>query len=93
MQEISEILKLANKEKFPVTVRGGGSGMAGGAVPNIDCVLLSLERLNKIEEISKEDLMLTAQAGVPYGEMVDKALAEGMFFAPRRGIWVLIVVA
>lgn len=84
-QEISEILKLANKEKFPVIVRGGGSGMAGGAVPNIDCVLLSDERLNQIEEISKEDLMLTAQAGVPYGEMVDKALAEGMFFAPRPG--------
>ncbi len=84
-QEISEILKLANKEKFPVIVRGGRSGMAGGAVPNIDCVLLSLERLNKIEEISKEDLMLTAEAGVPYGEMVDKALEYGMFFAPRPG--------
>jgi len=84
-QEISEILKLANKEKFPVIVRGGGSGMAGGAVPNIDCVLLSLERLNKIEELSKEDLMVTVEAGVPYGEMCGVVEAEGMFFAPRPG--------
>lgn len=84
-QEISEILKLANKKKFPVIVRGGGSGMAGGAVPNIDCVLLSLERMNKIVEISKEDLMISVEAGKPYGEMCEAVEAEGMFFAPRPG--------
>ena len=84
-QEISEILKLANKEKFPVIVRGGGSGMAGGAVPNIDCVLLSLERLNKIEEVAKANLMITAQAGVSYGDLVKAAEDAGMFFPPKPG--------
>ena len=84
-EEIAEIMKLANKDKFVVIVRGGGSGMAGGAVPNENCVVLSMERLNKIEELSKEDLMVTAQAGVPYGEMCDIVEQEGMFFPPRPG--------
>jgi len=84
-QEISEILKLANEEKFPVIVRGGGSGMAGGAVPNIDCVLLSMERLDKIEEVDKANLMITAQAGVSYGELTKAAEDAGMFFPPHPG--------
>lgn len=84
-QEVSEILKLANKKKFPVIVRGGGSGMAGGAVPNMDCVLLSLERMNKIVELSKEDMMITVEAGLPYEDMCDAVEDEGMFFAPRPG--------
>ena len=84
-EEISEILKLANKEKFPVVVRGGGSGLAGGAIPTIDCVLLSLERLDKIEEIHKESLMITAQAGVTYAELVKATEDAGMFFPPKPG--------
>ena len=84
-EEISQILKLANKEKFPVVVRGGGSGLAGGAIPTIDCVLLSVERLDKIEEIDKANLMITAQAGVTYAELVKAAEDSGMFFPPKPG--------
>ncbi len=84
-EEISQILKLANKERFPVVVRGGGSGLAGGAMPTIDCVLLSVERLDKIEEIDKANLMITAQAGVTYAELVGAAEDSGMFFPPKPG--------
>jgi len=84
-QEISEILKLANKEKFPVIVTGGRSGLVGGAIPNIDCVLLSEERLDKIEEVDKANLMITAQAGVSYGDLVKAAEDAGMFFPPKPG--------
>ena len=45
-KEISEIVKLANKEITPIVIRGGGTGLAGGAIPNIDCILLSVERLD-----------------------------------------------
>ena len=77
--EISDILKLANEEKFPVVVRGGGSGLSGGAIPTIDCVLLSLERFNRIEEVDRNSLMITAQAGVSYAELVNAAEDAGMF--------------
>ena len=84
-KEISEILKMANKEKFPVVIRGGGSGLAGGAIPTLDCVLLSLERLDKIEEVDKTSLMITAQAGVTYEDLVKAAEDAGMFFPPKPG--------
>jgi len=84
-EEIAQILKLANKEKFPVIVRGGGSGLAGGAIPTIDCVLLSVERLNKIEEVDKANLMITAQGGVPYEDLITAVEDEGMFFPPKPG--------
>jgi len=84
-EEISGILKLANKEKFPVVVRGGGSGLSGGAIPTIDCVLLSLERLDKIEEVDGANLMVTAQAGVSYAELVEASEDAGMFFPPKPG--------
>ena len=84
-QEISQILKLANKEKFPVIVTGGRSGLAGGAIPNIDCVLLSEERLDKIEEVDKANLMITAQAGVSYADLTKAAEDADMFFPPKPG--------
>ena len=84
-EEISQILKLANKEKFPVIVRGGGSGLAGGAIPTIDCVLLSVERLDKIEEIDKANIMITAQGGVTYSTLIEAAEEAGMFFPPKPG--------
>jgi glycolate oxidase len=84
-EEVSGILKLANEEKFPVIVRGGGSGLAGGAIPTIDCALVSLERLNWIEEVDKASLMITAQAGVSYAELVKAAEDAGMFFPPKPG--------
>ena len=83
--EISDILKLANEDQFPVVVRGGGSGLSGGAIPTIDCVLLSLERFNKIEEVDRNSLMITAQAGVSYAELVNAAEDAGMFFPPKPG--------
>ncbi len=84
-EEVSGIMKLANREKFPVVVRGGGSGLSGGAVPTIDCVLLSLERLDKIEEVDRPNLMITAQAGVSYAELVKASEDAGMFFPPKPG--------
>ena len=84
-EEIAQILKLANKEKFPVVVRGGGSGLAGGAIPTIDCVLLSVERLDKIEEVDKANLMITAQGGVTYEGLIEATEDAGMFFPPKPG--------
>src|SRR5688500_18281596 len=51
-QEIAAILTYCNKHNIPVTPRGGGSGVTGGALPVHKGVVLSLERLNKIIEIN-----------------------------------------
>lgn len=58
--EVSSILKLANREKISVFPVGGRTGLAGGAVPDKPGIILSLERMNKIE-IDRDNLMAVAE--------------------------------
>src|SRR5262245_7566754 len=46
--EVSEILKICNAYKIPVTPRGAGTGLSGGAIPTHQGIVLSMERFNKI---------------------------------------------
>ena len=75
-EEVSSIMKLANIEKTPVYVRGGGTGMAGAAIPTLDGVVISMERFDKIEEIDTRSLMAVAQAGVTLGQLLEAAQGE-----------------
>lgn len=84
-EEISEILKLANRQNTPIYVRGGGTGMAGAAIPTRDGVVLSMERFDKIEEIDTRSLMAVAQAGVTLGDLLEAADAQNMSFPPHPG--------
>lgn len=84
-EEISKILKLANREKAPVFPRGGGTGLCGGAIPTQDGVVLSLERLDKVEEVDKENLMVVAQAGVTLEQLIKAAEDAGLFFPLHPG--------
>ena len=79
--EISAIMKLANREKIPVTPRAAGSGLSGGAVPIYGGILLSVERMNKILEIDTANLMAVVEPGVVTNKF-DQALKNyGLFFA------------
>ncbi len=84
-EEVSEILKLANRENTIVYPRGGGTGLVGGAIPTEDGVVLSLERLDKVEEVDKENLMVVAQAGVTLGQLIETVEDAGLFFPPHPG--------
>ncbi len=59
--EITEIMKLANQERIPVTPRGAGSGLSCGAVPVYGGILLSLERMNRILEIDRNAFLLPSK--------------------------------
>ncbi|MFH1489383.1 MAG: FAD-linked oxidase C-terminal domain-containing protein, partial [Pseudomonadota bacterium] len=80
--QISEILKLANKEAFPVIARGAGTGLTGLAVPINGGLILDLSRMNKIIEINIEDRLVVVEPGVVYADL-EKALSpHGFFFPP-----------
>ncbi len=79
--EIAEIIKLANVKKFPVTPRGAGSGLSGGAVPLYGGVVLSLERMNRIIEIDKQNMMVVVEPGVVTNDINDRVKELGLFFA------------
>ncbi len=81
-EEVSAILKLANREKFPVVARGAGTSLAGLAVPEQGGLILDLGRMDKIIEISIEDRLAVVQPGLIYAEL-DRALSpHGFFFPP-----------
>jgi len=80
-KEISDILKLANEKLIPVTPRGAGSGLSGGAVAVCGGILLSVERMNKILEIDSENLMIVVEPGVITND-INRALQKyNLFFA------------
>jgi len=80
-QEIAAIMKLANRENIPVTPRGAGSGLSGGAVPLHGGILLSTERMNEILEVDKENLVVVVEPGVITNEVNNRLKDLGLWFA------------
>ncbi|MCX6004029.1 MAG: FAD-binding oxidoreductase [Chloroflexi bacterium] len=84
-QEVSEILKLANQDRTPVFVRGGGTGLCGGSIPTRDGLLISMERFNRVIEMDTDNLMITVEAGVTLADILKAADAAGLIFPPHPG--------
>lgn len=81
-QEISAIMRICNEHLIPVTPRGAGTGLSGGALPNLGGVLISTERLNSILEIDERNLQVTTEPGV-ITEVLQNAVKEkGLFYPP-----------
>lgn len=81
-EEISKIMKLCNEHVIPVTPRGGGTGLSGGALPVQHGVVVSMERFNKIIRIDELNLQATVEPGV-ITEVFQNAVKEkGLFYPP-----------
>lgn len=78
--EVSEVLKICNQHKQPIVVQGGLTGLAGGATPRKGEVAISLERLNKIEEVDVVSGTMTVQAGATLQQVQERAEDEGLYF-------------
>jgi len=81
-EEISAILKVCNQHKIPVTPRGAGTGLAGGAIPVQKGVVISMERFNKILEIDELNLQATVEPGVITEVFQNAVKAKGLFYPP-----------
>lgn len=75
VQEVAEVVKLANRFIIPIVPRGAGTGLACGAVALKGGIVLSVERLNEILEIDQENMLIVVEAGVTT-EKVQKAANE-----------------
>ena len=81
-KEIMEILRLAYRESIPVTPRGLGTGLSGGAVPVHGGIVLSCERMDRIREIDRDNLMVITEPGIITGQLQQTVEAEGLFYPP-----------
>jgi glycolate oxidase len=80
--QVAEVLKLAQRERVPVTPRGAGTGLSGGAVPVYGGIVLSLEKMKRIVEIDHDNLMVIVEPGVITAELHKAVEAEGLFYPP-----------
>ncbi len=80
--EVSEILRVASEEGFPVIPRGAGSGRAGGSIPVPEGLVLSLERLTTIHQIDGDNLLADVDPGVVTGVLHQRVQAEKLFYPP-----------
>jgi glycolate oxidase len=81
-QEISALIKICNEHVIPVTPRGGGTGLTGGALPHFGGLVISMERFNEILEIDERNLQVTTEPGV-ITEVLQNAVKEkGLFYPP-----------
>jgi glycolate oxidase len=81
-QAISAVLSYCNTHRIPVTPRGAGTGLSGGALPIHGGVLLSMERFNRILEIDERNLQATVEPGVINEVFQEAVKAKGLFYPP-----------
>ena len=79
--EIAGVMRLANRERIPVTPRGAGSGLSCGAVPISGGILLSLERMNRILEIDRKNMVVVVEPGVVTNDINEAVREHGLFYA------------
>ncbi len=82
VEEIAALLKICNQYLIPVTPRGAGTGLTGGALPHLGGLVISMERFNSILEIDERNLQVTTEPGV-ITEVLQNAVKEkGLFYPP-----------
>jgi glycolate oxidase len=83
--EVSAIMKLCRAERVPVTVRGGGTGLAAGCVPSPDGIVLSTELMNRVMDADTANATITVQAGVPLRKLYEEVARMNLYFPPHPG--------
>ncbi|MHC4942343.1 MAG: FAD-binding oxidoreductase [Planctomycetota bacterium] len=81
-EEVSRIMRLASELRIPVTPRGGGTGLSGGALAVRGGICLSLERMNAILEIDEANLVARVQPGVITAEFQQAVEEKNLFYPP-----------
>jgi len=84
-QEIGQVVKICHENKLPLTVRGAGTNLSGGTIPEGTGVVLLTGRLNKILEINEADMYAVVQPGVVTADLAAAVEAKGLFYPPDPG--------
>lgn len=80
--EISLLLKICNQYLIPVTPRGAGTGLTGGALPHLGGLVISMERFNSILDIDERNLQVTTEPGVITEVLQNTVKEKGLFYPP-----------
>lgn len=87
VEQVAAIAKLCHEQKIPLTTRGAGTGLSGGALPIKGGVLLSMEKFNRILAIDERNLQATVEPGVINYLFQEEVKKVGLFYPPDPASW------
>ncbi len=87
VEQVAAIAKVCNTNKIPLTTRGAGTGLSGGALPVKGGVLLSMEKFNKILKIDERNLQATVEPGVINYTFQEEVKKLNLFYPPDPASW------
>jgi FAD/FMN-containing dehydrogenase len=79
-EDVSALLRLCHREGVPVTTQGGMTGLVRAALPNANEIVLSMERMNSVEEVDVSGGVAIAQAGTPLQKLQERVEQDGLMF-------------
>jgi glycolate oxidase len=80
--DVQKVLAYSRAHRVPVVPRGAGSGKSGGALAERGGIVLSLEKLDRIVEVSRADMVCVVEPGVILEKLQAAVEAEGLFYPP-----------
>ena len=82
LEEVQAVIRACHSAGIPITARGAGTGLSGGALPLANGVLLSMARFNKLLEIDLENCCARVQPGVTNLAISQAVKSHGLYYAP-----------
>jgi FAD/FMN-containing dehydrogenase len=84
-EEVAAVMRWCYEHEVPLTARGGGTGLAGGAIPVAGGVVVGFERLNRVRQFDPLLWRMHVEAGVTTGDVHRLARENGLRFPPDPG--------
>jgi len=82
IDDVQATVKACAARNVPLVPRGAGTGVSGGAHASDGCIVLGLERMNRILKLNADDETAVVEPGVINADLNDAAAAHGLMFAP-----------
>jgi len=82
IEQVQQVVKIANKYKIPIICRGAGTNVVGACVIEKNGIILNFSKMNKIIEINKENMTAKVQPGVVVGDIHKAVESLGLFYPP-----------
>ncbi|MDQ0870403.1 glycolate oxidase [Arthrobacter sp. V1I9] len=80
--DVQAVVKICAAGAVPIVPRGAGTGVSGGAHATKDCIILSLERMDRILQLNPDDETAVVEPGVINAVLNEAAAAHGLMYAP-----------
>lgn len=81
-EDVQAVLRIAHRERIPVTPRSGGTSLSGGALPVHGGIVLAFERMDRIIEIDTENLFAVVEPGVITQRLQEEVERHGLYYPP-----------